>query len=112
VALSCCQKIKTKSLNKSQIMEVQNNNSDKDQCGNKSKPLLVAVLSSGHKLEFQIQQVVYLNTDKEQLPRIVTGISLRPFNSVTYGLTTNTTEAWHYDFEISDERDIMLCTSN
>jgi hypothetical protein len=82
------------------------------ECGNKSKPLCVAVLSSGHKLEFQIEQIVYLNTDKEQLPRIITGISLRPFNSVTYGLTANTTETWHYDFEISDERDILLCTSN
>ena len=80
--------------------------------GNKSKPLLVAVLSSGHKLEFQIEQIVYLNTDKEQVPRIVTGISLRPFNSVTYGLTQNSTETWHYGFEISDERDIILCTSN
>lgn len=70
------------------------------------------VLSSGHKLEFMIQQTVYIKTDKEQKPRIVTGISLRPFNSVTYGLTENTTETWHYGFEISDERDIILATSN
>lgn len=93
-------------------MQVQNNNSVQDQDGNSTKPLLVAVLPSGHKLEFQIEQIVYLNTDKEQVPRIVTGISLRPFNSVTYGLTHNATETWHYGFEISDERDIILYTSN
>lgn len=77
-----------------------------------SRADVMAVLSSGHKLEFQIEQIVYLNTDKEQVPRIVTGISLRPFNSVTYGLTQNATETWHYGFEISDERDVILCTSN
>jgi len=93
-------------------MKAQNNVIVQDQDGNISKQLLVAVLSSGHKLEFQIEQIVYLNTDKEQVPRIVTGISLRPFNSVTYGLTQNATETWHYGFEISDERDIILCTSN
>jgi hypothetical protein len=91
---------------------MQDNTENKDQNGNKSKPMLAAVLSSGHKLEFQIKQIVYLNTDKEQLPRILTGISLRPFNSVTYGLTANAIETWHYDFEISDEKDIILCTSN
>lgn len=80
--------------------------------GNKSKPLLVAVLSSGHELEFNIEQVVYLKTDKEQIPRLVTGISLRPFKSVTYGITQSSSESWHFGFEISNERDIILCTSN
>jgi hypothetical protein len=74
--------------------------------------LLGVGLSSGHKLEFMIQQTVYLKNDKEQKPRLVTGISLRPFNSVTYGLTENTTETWHYGFEINDERDIVMATSN
>jgi len=70
------------------------------------------VLYSGHKLEFQIQQTVYLKTDKEQKPRLVTGITLRPFNSVTYGLTEATCENWHYGFEITEERDLILATSN
>jgi len=68
--------------------------------------------NTASEFEFQIQQIVYLRTDKEQVPRFVTGISLRPFNSVIYRLTQNTTETWHYGFEISDERDVMLCTSN
>ena len=84
----------------------------KNESPNDAKPVLGVVLSSGHRLEFMIQQTVYLKTDKEQKPRLVTGISLRPFNSVTYGLTENTTETWHYGFEINDERDIIMATSN
>ena len=74
--------------------------------------LLGVGLSSGHKLEFGIQQTVYLKTDKEQKPRLVTGIQLRPFNSITYGITEGINETWHYGFEISDERDIIMATSN
>jgi len=84
----------------------------KDEIANGTKPVLGVVLSSGHRLEFMIQQTVYLKTDKEQKPRLVTGISLRPFNSVTYGLTENAIETWHYGFEINDERDIVMATSN
>lgn len=70
------------------------------------------VLSSGYKLEFQIEETVYLKTDKEQKPRIVTGMTLRPFNSITYGITESTFESWHYGFEISSERDVIFATSN
>jgi hypothetical protein len=84
----------------------------KYETANGTKPVLGIVLSSGHQLQFMIKQTVYLKTDKEQNPRLVTGISLRPFNSVTYGLTENSTETWHYGFEISDERDIVMATSN
>ena len=84
----------------------------KDETDNGTKPVLGVVLSSGHRLEFMIQQTVYIKTDKEQKPRLVTGITLRPFNSVTYGLTEDTTETWHYGFEINDERDIVMATLN
>lgn len=77
-----------------------------------TKPVLGVVLSSGHRLEFMIKQTVYLKTDKEQKPRLVTGMQLRPFNSITYGITEGTNETWHYGFEISDERDIVMATSN
>ena len=84
----------------------------KNETANGTKPVLGVVLSSGHRLEFMMQQTVYLKTDKEQKPRLVTGIYLRPFNLVTYGLTESTTETWHYGFEINDERDIVLATSS
>ena len=84
----------------------------KDETANGTKTVLGVVLSSGHRLEFMIQQTVYLKTDKEQKPRLVTGIQLRPFNSITYGITEGTNETWHYGFEINDERDIVMATSN
>ena len=84
----------------------------KEEKANSTKPLSGVVLSSGHRLDFMMKQIVYLKTDREQKPRLVTGIQLRPFNSVTYGITEETNETWHYGFEIRDERDIILCTSN
>jgi hypothetical protein len=65
-----------------------------------------------HVIEFQISQTVYLRTDTEQNARLITGIQLRPFNSVMYGVSQGTTESWHFGFELSDERDIIMVTSN
>lgn len=67
-------------------------------------------LPTGHVLHFRMGQTVYLKTDKEQKPRLVTGITLRPI-SVTYALVCGTTETWHYPLEISSEKDIVLSTS-
>jgi len=56
---------------------------------------------------FSIEDIVYLKTDIEQLPRIVTGIIVRK-NSLLYYLTNGTTETCHYDFEISLEKTFIL----
>lgn len=77
-----------------------------------AKPVLpAAILSTGHKIEFEIGQIVYLKTDNEQHGRMVTGISLRPNRSVTYCLAFGETETWHYGIEIDDERDILKVTT-
>jgi hypothetical protein len=68
-------------------------------------------LSTGHKIEFDIGQKVYLKMDNQQHERMVTGISLRPNRSVTYCLALGTTETWHYGIEIDDERDIVKATT-
>ena len=68
-------------------------------------------LSTGHKIEFEIGQTVYLKMDNEQHGRMVTGISLRPNRSVTYCLAFGTNETWHYGIEIDDERDIIKATT-
>ena len=68
--------------------------------------------STGHFLEFHIGQTVYLKTDEDQLARMVTGIFLRPNNSVSYCLTLGTNETYHYGIEIDEERDIVKATSN
>jgi hypothetical protein len=55
---------------------------------------------------FFIKDVVYLRTDKEQCPRIVTGITIRE-GSVTYGLSHGAAESWHYGFEITKEENLL-----
>jgi len=72
----------------------------------------VASFYTGHDIEFRIEQIVYLKMDNEQHQRMVTGISLRPNNSVTYCLAFNNTETWHYAIEITGERDIIKATTS
>lgn len=52
--------------------------------------------------KYNIGDIVFLKTDSEQLPRIVTGILLRN-ESYIYYLSNSITETTHYDFEISIE---------
>jgi hypothetical protein len=52
--------------------------------------------------KFQIGQIVYLKTDTEQLPRIVTGILFRSKHCIYY-LSQAINETRHYDYEISVE---------
>ncbi len=68
-------------------------------------------VSSGHLLEFEIGQTVFLKTDREQRERLVTAIFLRPFNSVAYGLSFEANETNHYGFEIDSVRDIIKATT-
>ena len=53
--------------------------------------------------KYNIGDIVFLKTDSEQLPRIVTGILLRNENYGYYYLSNAITETTHYDFEISIE---------
>ncbi len=68
-------------------------------------------ISSGHLLEFEIGQTVFLKTDREQRERLVTGIKLRPFNCVTYDLSYETSETTHYGIEMDSVRDIIKATT-
>lgn len=53
--------------------------------------------------KFAIGDRVFLVTDQDQLPRIVSGITIR--NGVLiYLLSQNVQETGHYEFEISDEK--------
>lgn len=63
-----------------------------------------------HKIEFNIGQQVYLITDEDQSPRIVTGIHLRPNVCVIYSVSSGSKESEHYGIEISLERDVLLAT--
>lgn len=61
--------------------------------------------------KFDFGDIVYLKTDPDQLERIVTGFSIK-LNSICYNLNHATTESWHWDFEITKDRDILKTTTN
>lgn len=59
-------------------------------------------------VDFAMGEVVYLKTDPDQLPRIVTGIDIRPGGSAgwRYQLGGAVTESYHYAMEITREKKI------
>ncbi len=65
----------------------------------------------GKEIKFRIGQTVYLRTDADQLERLVTGINIRP-GGISYALASGTNESYHYDFEITLDRDIIKATSS
>lgn len=72
---------------------------------------VLATVFEKYILHFDIGDSVYLRTDPEQAERLVTGINVRQ-NGITYAISYLTNETWHYDFEISKERDIIKATSS
>jgi len=61
--------------------------------------------------KYELGDIVYLKTDSDQLERIVTGFSIK-LNSICYNLNQATTESWHWDFEITRDRDVLKTTTN
>jgi len=61
--------------------------------------------------KFDFGQVVYIKTDQDQRPRIITGILVKP-GYMEYQLNCGTDWSWHPDFAISDEKNVLLTTTN
>lgn len=61
--------------------------------------------------KFEIRQTVYLITDEEQKPRVITSISVQP-NDLLYVLACGRETSEHFDFEISDKPNIMITSTN
>lgn len=57
-------------------------------------------------------QVVYLRTDLDQVGRQVIGVQATADGGTLIKLTFDTDISWHYECEISEERDMVLATSN
>ena len=64
-------------------------------------------IATGHILEFQIGDIVYLKTDEEQKDRIITSIRLCADNGVLYSLSCGMSETIHYSIEISPEKNVL-----
>ena len=61
--------------------------------------------------KFDFGQKVYLKTDTDQSVRIVTSFECRP-TGIIYQLSCGSSHSWHYEFEISEEKDVMMATTN
>ena len=59
------------------------------------------------KNKFEIGQTVYLVTDPEQMPNIVTGINIKPGNRLTYDVCFMSNTNDYYDFELSAEKNVL-----
>lgn len=57
--------------------------------------------------KFEIGQTVYLITDEDQKPRLVLSIKVNKYDLI-YELTSGSNNSYHYDFEISDEKQLQL----
>ena len=57
--------------------------------------------------KFAFSDIVYLKTDTDQTPRQVLQVSASPPNSVQYQLGQGDRASWHYELEISREKDLI-----
>lgn len=59
--------------------------------------------------KFTLGQIVFLKTDPDQYPRIVTGIEVRPNNVCLYLISMGASqEMTYYDIELSEVKDFTL----
>lgn len=58
--------------------------------------------------EFVLGEAVYLTTDEDQLPRIVTAIEVDASGGLNYGLSCGEKNTRHYECEISREKNILV----
>lgn len=61
--------------------------------------------------KFEFGQIVYIKTDQDQKPRMVTSILVKP-GYIEYQLNLGTDWSWHPEFAISDEKDVLITTTN
>lgn len=59
------------------------------------------------KILYNIGDLVYLRTDPDQSPRMVTGILINEATT-KYGLNRGVEESWHYPIEIAKDRNILM----
>lgn len=62
--------------------------------------------------KFEFEEEVYLKTDPDQRKRMIISMEVYPQGEMMYRLICNTTTSYHYAFEISRERDILMTTDN
>lgn len=61
--------------------------------------------------EFDLGQIVYLKTDGDQSPRIITKFFIYPGGNMMYELSCGITASPHYGCEINAERSVVTATA-
>jgi hypothetical protein len=60
---------------------------------------------------FDLGEIVYIKTDPEQLPRIITAIMQRVDGGMSYQLSQGEIYSFQYEVELSREQNMELKTS-
>ena len=60
--------------------------------------------------KFELGEIVYLKTDNDQSDRMVIGISVRPAG-LLYELSFGSVCSWHYEMEITEEKNVLKSTT-
>lgn len=62
--------------------------------------------------KYTFGDIVYLTTDTEQIPRVITNLEISPNNTIVYVMYAGSSCSRHYDFELSSDIDYSLKTSH
>lgn len=62
-------------------------------------------------IKHSIGDIIYLKTDTDQHPRMITNLWITA-GGVRYGVVSGIIESYHYDFEMSLTKNIILTSSN
>ena len=58
--------------------------------------------------KFDIGEIVYCVTDTDQKEKQVTGLLIRPGGLISYECYAGSNQAWHYDFELSKQKNVLI----
>lgn len=58
--------------------------------------------------KFEIGQIVFIKTDQDQHARMITQIAVGGKASIRYCIGFGATETWHYDIELSEEKNVLI----
>lgn len=61
-----------------------------------------------YESDIDLKDIVYLVTDNEQSPRMVTSIEFTADEGILYRLNVSTYSSVHYRCEISKEKDVLI----
>lgn len=61
---------------------------------------------------FEIGDTAFLVTDPDQRERLVVGITIRQASVLLYELAAGADTSWHYEYELTAERDITKATTS